>query len=101
MARIRAARIQLIHRDARRIIQLLDHLKAVLDGEAKHIRNHHRAVQPVQLRKFLRDERPHSHILQPDRIDHPRSRLDDARRRIARHRLPRQPLGHKPADAIE
>ncbi len=57
--------------------------------------------QPLQLRQLLRDKRPHTHVLQPDRIDHASRRLYNARSGIPHHRLTRQPLGHEPANAIQ
>jgi len=59
---------------------------------------------PWSFGSFFRDERPaHPIFLQPElALIIPRGRLDDARRRIAPPSAsPRQPLGHKAADAIE
>ena len=91
-ADVRAGDIQLQGGDSRHSFQPSPHadeLVVALAGDT----NHHRGAQTRQVRKLAADEGFDAVVVQADRIEHYRGRLDRPRRRIAGARLLSNGLG--------
>ena len=73
----------------------------IFAGIAEYIRNDHRIFDLAKPGKFLLQKSLGSNVLQADRVEHARRSLPQARRRIADHRLFRESLYDKAAQAVE
>ena len=101
MLRIGTRHVQFVCRDSFSLIENLDGSFVVLPGIAEYVGKHDDVLDLAQLGQLFINKGSGPDILQSDRVQHSRSRLEQARRRISRHRLLRKSLYHEAAKPVE
>jgi len=92
--------VQLVGRQALGVLKDAQDLDIVGDVVAEDV-GEDRDTELRQERELLGNERLHAYVLQADCVEHARSSLGHARRRVAADRLARQALDYDRSDAVQ
>ena len=101
LRRVRAGHVDFVRRNALALIEDLNRLLVIGASVAEDVGEHDHILLLAQRRKFFGEERWRSDILQPDGIQHSRSGLIEARRRISGHWFFGETFDDQSAEPVE